>query len=108
MTAGDQKQSKKEIKDQKRVASGKSQTQQPAARANQQKQQKLVQKLEDQIEQVEARLAQITSDLELPETWSDASRSAALNQEMVAGRQRLTELTQEWELEAAKLEEAAS
>ena len=108
LTAGDQKQSKKEIKDQKRVASGKSQTQQPAARANQQKQQKLVQKLEDQIEQVEARLAQITSDLELPETWSDASRSAALNQEMVAGRQRLTELTQEWELEAAKLEEAAS
>ena len=67
-----------------------------------------MQKLEDQIEQAEGRIAQITAELELPETWNDTAHSTALNQELASSRQHLQELTGRWEAEAAKLEEAAS
>jgi ATP-binding cassette, subfamily F, member 3 len=108
LTAGNAKPSKKEAKAAKKSASGKAKSQQESPRATQQKQQKIVQKLEDQIEQAEGRIAQITAELEVPETWNDTAHSTALNQELASSRQHLQELTGRWEAEAAKLEEAAS
>jgi hypothetical protein len=70
-----------------------------------QKQQKVVKKLEDQIESAERRQAELTAELELPATWDDQKRAADLNNQLAASKQRSAELTAKWETEAARLEE---
>jgi len=77
-------------------------------RARMQKLQKAVTKLERQIDAIEKRQVEIKQALELPETWNDGARSAELNKEMIVCQQRLLELTDAWEAEAAKLEAISS
>ncbi len=106
LTAGGQKQSKKQQKEARKKAKAQ-EAKNLSPRAQQQKQKKVVQKLEDQIEQVEAQQQQAKRELELPDTWNDPSRSGALTKEMDACRERLADLTQQWETEAARLEDVA-
>ncbi|MEZ6015003.1 MAG: ABC-F family ATP-binding cassette domain-containing protein [Planctomycetota bacterium] len=73
-------------------------------RLNLQKQKKLVQALEAEIDTLERRKAAITVELGLPETWSDGARSRALGRELVTNTERLAELTSKWEVEAGRLE----
>ena len=121
LTAGGTKQSKKAAKEAKKKAkalaqgnSGQSDSGQgskgqgrngQSPRALMQKQQKVVKKLEDQIEAAERRQAELTDELELPATWDDQKRAADLNKELAASKQRSAELTAKWEAEAARLEE---
>jgi ATP-binding cassette subfamily F protein 3 len=114
LTAGGTKQSKKAAKEAKRKAKAQSDQGQggrgkggksQSPRAVMQKQQKVVKKLEDQIESAESRQAELVAELELPKTWDDQKRAAELNKELDASKQRSAELTAKWELEAAKLEE---
>ncbi|MFT5154682.1 MAG: ATP-binding cassette subfamily F protein 3, partial [Planctomycetota bacterium] len=73
-------------------------------RLNLQKQKKIVQKLEKEIEALESRKVTITGELELPETWSDGARSKSLGEELKTNTKRLAELSSKWEAEAARLE----
>lgn len=77
-------------------------------RARMQKLQKVVTKLEREIDAIETRQAEIKQALELPEIWNDGARSAELNKEMIVCKQRVLELTDAWEAEAAKLEAISS
>jgi ATP-binding cassette subfamily F protein 3 len=116
LTAGGTKQSKKAVKEAKKKAKAEAQNDNgqssrgqgnkgQSPRAVMQKQQKVVKKIEDQIETAESRQAELTAELELPQTWGDQKRAADLNKELDASKQRSTELTAKWELEAARLEE---
>jgi ATP-binding cassette subfamily F protein 3 len=111
LTAGGTKQSKKAAKEAKKKAKALAQSNNgqsnsgQSPRAMMQKQQKVVKKLEDQIESAERRQAELTAELELPATWDDQKRAADLNKELAASKQRSAELTAKWETEAARLEE---
>jgi ATP-binding cassette subfamily F protein 3 len=67
-------------------------------------QQRLVQKLEQQIEQGEAKRAELTRELEQQATWNDRARAAQLQRELQAAAERLAELTATWEREATRLQ----
>ncbi|MFT5154684.1 MAG: ATP-binding cassette subfamily F protein 3 [Planctomycetota bacterium] len=73
-------------------------------RLNLQKQKKIVNKLEKEIDALESRKVAITGELELPETWSDGARSRSLGEELKTNTKRLAELSSKWEAEAARLE----
>ncbi|QDV07236.1 putative ABC transporter ATP-binding protein YheS [Planctomycetes bacterium Poly30] len=73
-------------------------------RLNVQKQKKIVQALETEIDALESRNAVITGELELPETWKDGVRSNELGRELNANTERLAELSSAWETEAGLLE----
>jgi ATP-binding cassette subfamily F protein 3 len=73
-------------------------------RLNLQKQKKLVQALETEIDALESRKVAITGELELPETWSDGARSRELGRELETNTERLAELSSKWETEAGRLE----
>ncbi|MFK7743289.1 MAG: ABC-F family ATP-binding cassette domain-containing protein [Planctomycetota bacterium] len=79
--------------------------QQLSPRAVMQKQQKVVQKLESDIEALESRKAELTASLEKPETWEDAAKAKSLQAELDESRAQLERQTAQWELEAARLEE---
>jgi len=82
--------------------------QQHQARAAEQKKLRpLVQKLEQQIETLEARQAAIAAELEQSAVWPQASRAAELNRELQANAARLFGLTREWEVAATRLAELA-
>ncbi|MCB9877461.1 MAG: ATP-binding cassette domain-containing protein [Planctomycetes bacterium] len=76
-------------------------------RAAMQKQQKVVDKLEQQIAQLEARAGELRGQLELPATWDDPKQAKALDAELQKVVQRLDAETAAWEVEAARLEEVS-
>ena len=76
------------------------------ARARQRRtRQDAVQKLETQIAEIEQRQAELTAELELPETYEKPGRPAALNRELADLHARLPQLTAEWEVAATQLAE---
>jgi len=73
-------------------------------RLNVQKQSKIVQALETEIDALERRNAAITGELAQPGTWSDGARSRDLSRELQTNAERLAELSMQWEIEAGRLE----
>jgi len=66
-------------------------------------QKQLVHRLEKEIAAREARQAELTAELEKPETYDQPGRPLALNREVQAVLAELTQLTGEWESAALKL-----
>lgn len=102
LTAGG---SKAKGKGKSKAKGGKTRHESPRARM--QKQQKVVAKLEKQIEKAEERQAELQQELELPETWNDGKRSTDLKKELTTIKERVLELTEAWQAEAEKLEALA-
>jgi ATP-binding cassette subfamily F protein 3 len=63
-----------------------------------------VAELEKEIAGLETRQAQLTAELEAPETYTEAGRPATLNRELTGVVDRLHAATAEWEAAAAELE----
>jgi ATP-binding cassette subfamily F protein 3 len=88
-------------KEQKRL-----EAEQRQARSRQRKpQQELVQRLETEIQQLEARQTELTAELEKPETYQMAGKAQQLSRDVVHVREELERLTPEWEAAASKLAE---
>jgi ATP-binding cassette, subfamily F, member 3 len=86
-------------KDQKRLEAEERQ-----ARSRERKaQQAIVHRLEKEIQELEARQAEIVAELESAETYEKPSRAQAINRELAQVQRRLTELNPEWEREANRL-----
>jgi ATP-binding cassette subfamily F protein 3 len=87
-------------KDQKRIEAGLRQ-----ARSRQMRvQQAAVSALEAEIHKLEARQAELTRDMEDPETYAEPGKGAQVSRELVEVRDRLHERMAEWEAAAAELE----
>ena len=65
-----------------------------------------VAKLEAEIQQLESRQKELTSELEDPASYEKPARAMELNRECVEIADRLKLVSQQWEQAAAKLEEA--
>jgi len=75
------------------------------ARTSQIKQLKqAVQKLEQEIERLETRKAEIESLLSQPEIWHDVPRSSALSRELDENAARLAVVSPQWEQKAEQLQ----
>ena len=86
-------------KDQKRL-----EAEQRNARSGKRKvQQQVVHKLEKQIQELEARQAELTAELEKQETYETPGRASQVNRELVHLQDDLAALTPKWEAEATKL-----
>jgi len=86
-------------KDQKRL-----EAEQRQARSRERKaQQQIVHRLEKEIQALEARQAEIITELEQPETYEKPGRAQAINRELVDVQRRLGELNPEWEQQATRL-----
>jgi ATP-binding cassette subfamily F protein 3 len=86
-------------KDQKRAEAEERQ-----ARSRERKtQQQVVHKLEKEIQELEARQAELTTELENPETYARGGRAVEINRELMHIQERLAELNPQWETEASKL-----
>jgi ATP-binding cassette subfamily F protein 3 len=70
-----------------------------------QAQKQIVQRLEQEIAQFERRQAELTAELENPDTYQTSGRAAQINRELLDVLARLQELTGEWETAASKLSE---
>ncbi|MEQ1631072.1 MAG: ABC-F family ATP-binding cassette domain-containing protein [Planctomycetota bacterium] len=82
---------------------------QQRARATQHKQQQqVVQKLEKQVEQLEARQTAISSELEDPAVFGNRQKAVTLRKEFEQNAAQLIELTAKWEREASTLEGLAA
>src|SRR5438128_2615961 len=68
-------------------------------------QQQTVNRLEKEIAKGEARQAELTAELEKPETYGKSGPALQFNRELTSLRQTLERLTVEWEQAASKLEE---
>jgi ATP-binding cassette subfamily F protein 3 len=68
-------------------------------------QKEIVNRLEKEIHELEARQAELTAELENPETYEDSRRAVEVNRELLDLVDRLGEITPEWEAEATKLAE---
>jgi len=66
-------------------------------------QQQAVHRLEKQIQDLETRQAEITADLEKPETYQAGGKAMELNREFRHNGDELAELTAKWEEAASKL-----
>lgn len=66
-------------------------------------QQQTVHRLEKQIQALEARVAELTAELEKSETYETPGRAMAINRELVEAQDGLAELNPRWEQEATKL-----
>ncbi len=76
------------------------------ARSNERKtQQQLVHKLEKQISALETQQADLTVEMEKPETYAKAGAAMHLNRELMGVQHQLETLTAEWEAAAQKLAE---
>jgi ATP-binding cassette subfamily F protein 3 len=64
-----------------------------------------VDKLESRIAAIEARQAEITAELEKPETYAAGGSAPQLNREMRDNEEELKQLTPKWEAAATKLAE---
>ena len=60
--------------------------------------------LEKEVGELEARQAELTAELEAPETYAEPGKPAALNRELSGVVDRLHAATAEWETAAAELE----
>jgi len=88
-------------KEQKRIEAEKRQ-----AKSNRRKdQQQLVHKLERRIADLETKQAELTKELEKPETYGTPGRSMQINRELVTVQDELATCTPEWEKQAARLAE---
>jgi ATP-binding cassette, subfamily F, member 3 len=88
-------------KDQKRVEAENRQ-----ARSRDRKDQQLrVQKLESEIQGLEARQAELIAELEKPETYDKGGSAVSINRELLDIQERLAALNPQWEHAANKLEE---
>jgi len=67
-------------------------------------QQQAVHQLEKKIQDLEKRQAEITAELEKPETYQSGGRMMDLNREFRHNADEIAELTPKWEEAAAKLE----
>jgi ATP-binding cassette subfamily F protein 3 len=86
-------------KEQKRL-----EAQQRQARSGEKKaQQQLVHKLEKEIEELEAKQAELTAELEKPETYEKPGRAQEINRELAHVQERLASATPEWEAAESKL-----
>ena len=86
-------------KDQKRL-----EAEQRQARSRERKaQQQIVHRLEKEIQELEARQAEMVAELEKPETYEKPGRAQEINRELVDVQHRLAELNPEWEQEATRL-----
>ena len=66
-------------------------------------QQQTVHRLEREIQQLEQQQAELTAELEKPETYEKPGRAMQINRELVEVQSRLAELNPEWEREATVL-----
>ncbi len=88
-------------KEQKRL-----EAEQRQARSSQRKaQQQLVDRLEKEIQELEARLVTLTAELESPATYEKPGRAVEVNRDLMHAQERLAELNPEWEAAAGKLAE---
>ena len=62
-----------------------------------------MQGLEQEIQGLEARQAEIVAELEKPETYEKSGHALRLNRELMEAQGRLAELNPEWEREATRL-----
>ncbi|HWC60954.1 MAG TPA: ABC transporter ATP-binding protein, partial [Verrucomicrobiae bacterium] len=67
-------------------------------------QQQAVHDLEKRIQKLEQRQAEITLELEKPETYQAGGKAMDLNREFKHNADQIAELTPKWEAAAAKLE----
>ena len=88
-----------ERKDQKRNEAAQRQARALERKAVQQQ----VHRLEKDIADCEARQAQLTLDMEKPETYAKAGAAMHLNRELTGVQQQLETLTADWETAAKKL-----
>ena len=87
-------------RDQKRF-----EAEQRQARSRQRKdQQQLVHALEKEIQHLEIRQAELTVELEKPETYQQPGRALAINRELTGSLEALKALNAQWEAAAMKLE----
>jgi ATP-binding cassette subfamily F protein 3 len=87
-------------RDQKRF-----EAEQRQARSRQRKdQQQLVHALETEIQHLEIRQAELTVELEKPETYQQPGRALAINRELTGSLEALKALNAQWEAAAMKLE----
>jgi ATP-binding cassette subfamily F protein 3 len=66
-------------------------------------QQQIVYKLEKQIQELEARQAELTAELEKPETYERGGRALEINRELMDIHEDVAALTPQWEEEATRL-----
>jgi ATP-binding cassette, subfamily F, member 3 len=86
-------------KEQKRL-----EAQQRQARSGEKKaQQQLVHKLEKEIQELEAKQAELTAELEKHETYEKPGRAQEINRELAHVQERLAQATPEWEAAESKL-----
>lgn len=88
-------------KDQKRLEAEQRQTRSRQRRAQQER----VAQLETEIQQLEAHQAELTCELEKPETYERNGRAVQINRELMDIQQRLAKLAPEWETQATRLNE---
>ena len=62
-------------------------------------------RLEDEIQDAERKIAELTAELEKPETYDNPSRAMTINRELTQLQTTLDSLTPEWESAAEKLEQ---
>jgi ATP-binding cassette subfamily F protein 3 len=86
-------------KDQKRLEAEKRQ----ASSRVRKEQQQTVHRLEKEIQQLEKQQAELTAELEKPETYEKPGRAMEINRELVEVQIRLAELNPEWEQQATRL-----
>jgi ATP-binding cassette subfamily F protein 3 len=90
-------------KEQKRIEAAQRQ-----ARSNERKaQQQLVNQLEREIQDLEAKLKELTTELESSATYEKPGRAVELNREVMHAQEHLAELNPKWEAAAGKLAEMA-
>ena len=65
----------------------------------------IVHQLEKQIQDLEKRQAEISVELENPETYANGGRAMELNREFKHNADEIAELTSKWETAASKLAE---
>ncbi len=86
-------------KEQKRLEA----EQRQAASKEKRDQQQLVSRLEKEISELEKKQAELTLELEKPETYAQPGRANTINRELVWVQDRLTEVGPAWEAAAEKL-----
>jgi len=64
-----------------------------------------VAELEQRIQALEARQAEVTAELERPETYQNGGQAMQLNRELSHNADELAQITPEWEAAATKLAE---
>ena len=88
-------------KDQKRLEAEQRQAKSRVKRERQD----LVTRLEKEIGELEKKQAELTAELEKPETYQQAGRAMEINRELIYVQERLGELTPQWEQASNQLAE---